>query len=100
MSPTLEKALTAIVSILLAIIGVAVIAILVSKQSNTNQVIGAGSGGFACMLATAMSGNPNNKYCSALTVTDVSSSITYGDIPDVNSRITYGGIPAGGGGGL
>ncbi len=51
-----EKWLTAGVSILIGIIGVAVLATLVSNASNTTQVIQAGSGGFACILKTALTG--------------------------------------------
>lgn len=87
MNPTAEKTLTAIVTVLLAIIGVAVLALLVSKNAQTGQVISTGSGGFACMLLTAMTGNPNNQYCSALAVPSVSSSINFGGI-----------VPPGGGG--
>jgi hypothetical protein len=42
-----------IVTILVAIIGVAVLATLVSKQANTAGVIKAASGGFAQMLGAA-----------------------------------------------
>lgn len=44
-----------IVTILLAIIGVATLALLVSKNANTTAVIGAGSQGFSSMLGTALS---------------------------------------------
>lgn len=44
-----------IVTILVAIIGVATLAVLVSKQANTANVIKAGTGGFADMLRAATS---------------------------------------------
>lgn len=44
-----------IVTILVAIIGVATLAVLVSKQANTAGVIRAGTGGFADMLRAATS---------------------------------------------
>lgn len=44
-----------IVTILLAIIGVATLALLVSKNANTTAVIGAGSQGFSSALGTALS---------------------------------------------
>ena len=44
-----------IVTILLAIIGVATLALLVSKNATTVGVIGAGSRGFSSMLGTALS---------------------------------------------
>lgn len=43
-----------IVSILTAIIGVAMITVLVSNRSNTVGVINAGFGGFSKALSTAM----------------------------------------------
>lgn len=48
------KDLTAIAT---AIIGVAIIAVLVREGSNTAGVIKAASGGFASALSTAMTGN-------------------------------------------
>jgi uncharacterized membrane protein YbjE (DUF340 family) len=50
-----DQLITAIVTILTAIIGVAIIAVLLSKQANTTNVIGAGSQGFSNMLAAALS---------------------------------------------
>ncbi len=44
-----------VVTVLLAIIGVAIVAVLVSKNANTTKVIGAASGGFSNSLATALS---------------------------------------------
>jgi hypothetical protein len=44
-----------VVTILLAIIGVAILAVLVSKQSNTTGVIQAGATGFSTALGTAIS---------------------------------------------
>ena len=59
-----EKWITAIVTVLLGIIGVAVLTVLVSKNSNTSGVITSTSGGFACTLKTAITGN---NECSGLT---------------------------------
>lgn len=44
----------AIVSILVAIVGVAVVALLISPKARTSQVIQAGASGFSNSLATAM----------------------------------------------
>lgn len=44
-----------IVAILTAIIGVAIIAVIVSKQSNTSNVIASASNAFATALSTAVS---------------------------------------------
>jgi PRD1 phage membrane DNA delivery len=46
---------SAIVSILLAIIGVAIIAVLVSKQAQTAQVLSAGGQAFSGVLGAALS---------------------------------------------
>jgi uncharacterized membrane protein YbjE (DUF340 family) len=50
-----EQLITSVVTILTAIVGVAIIAVLVSKNANTAGVIGAGAGGFSQSLATALS---------------------------------------------
>lgn len=47
--------LTSIVTVLMAIVGVAIVAILVSQNANTTGVIGAGASGFSSDLATALS---------------------------------------------
>ncbi len=52
MSETM-KDLTAVA---MAIIGVAIVAVLVSNRNNTSQVLGAASSGFSGVLATAMGG--------------------------------------------
>jgi hypothetical protein len=84
MSNEVEKMLTAIVTILLGIIGVATLTAIVSNQSQSPQVIGAAAGGFACALRTAITGN---NECG-------------GSTPFVNSNITFGnpiGSPTAGG---
>lgn len=43
-------------SVGMAIIGVAIIAVLVSQRNQTTQVIGAATGGFANVLSVAMGG--------------------------------------------
>lgn len=50
-----EQLINSVVTVLTAIIGVAIIAVLVSKQANTSGVIQAGSQGFATDLQTALS---------------------------------------------
>lgn len=50
-----EQLINSIVTVLMAIIGVAIIAVLVSRNAATSQVIQAGSQGFATDLATALS---------------------------------------------
>jgi hypothetical protein len=54
-----------IVTIASAIVGVAILAVLVSKQSNTTGVIGAATQGFAADLSAAVSpvtGGGNNMF--------------------------------------
>ena len=46
---------TAIVTVLLAIIGVATLAVILSPKANTVNVIKAGAGGFSTDLGTALS---------------------------------------------
>jgi len=50
-----DQLITSIVTVLTAIIGVAIIAILVSRQSQTGAVIQAGGGAFSNVLGTALS---------------------------------------------
>lgn len=50
-----DSLVTAVVTVLMAIVGVAIIAVLVSKNANTTGVIQAGSAGFSQSLGTALS---------------------------------------------
>ncbi len=50
-----EQLLTAIVTVITAIIGVAILAVLVSGQAQTGAVIKAGAAGFATDLSAALS---------------------------------------------
>jgi len=50
-----EQLVTSVVTVLLAIVGVAIIAVLVSKNANTTAVIGATSQGFSGALSAALS---------------------------------------------
>jgi hypothetical protein len=50
-----EKLITSIVTVLTAIVGVAIIAVLVSKNSNTTGVLQAGGSAFSSALGTALS---------------------------------------------
>jgi hypothetical protein len=62
-----ERMLTAVVTILIGIVGVAALTALVSSQSKTTDVIQAGTGGFACMLRTAITGNNECGVSSTIT---------------------------------
>lgn len=50
-----EQLVSSVVTVLTAIIGVAIIAVLVSKNANTTGVISAGGSAFAQDLGTAIS---------------------------------------------
>jgi uncharacterized membrane protein YbjE (DUF340 family) len=50
-----ENIVTSVVTVLTAIIGVAIIAVLVSKNANTAGVLQAGGGAFSGALGTALS---------------------------------------------
>lgn len=50
-----EQLISSVVTVLTAIIGVAIIAVLVSKNANTSSVIGAGGSAFSQALGTAIS---------------------------------------------
>lgn len=50
-----EQLITSVVTVLTAIVGVAIIAVLVSKNANTSGVIQAGGSAFSSALGTALS---------------------------------------------
>jgi hypothetical protein len=50
-----EQLLSSVTTVLLAIVGVAIIAVLVSKNANTTGVISAGGSAFSTDLGTALS---------------------------------------------
>jgi hypothetical protein len=50
-----EQLLTSVVTVITAIIGVAILAVLVSKNSNTSGVINAAASGFSKDLSAALS---------------------------------------------
>lgn len=49
-----EQLTTAVVSILTAVVGVATLSVILSKQANTVGVLQAGSSGFSQILGTAL----------------------------------------------
>jgi len=50
-----EQLITSVTTVLVAIVGVAIIAVLVSKNAQTGQVLQAGGSSFSQMLGTALS---------------------------------------------
>lgn len=57
-----EQLITSVVTVLTAIIGVAIIAVLVSRNANTVGVIQAGGGAFSGALQTALSPVSGNNF--------------------------------------
>lgn len=51
-----------ITSVAMAIVGVAIIAVLVSQSSNTTSVVNAASGGFAQVLGVAMGSSAGQSH--------------------------------------
>lgn len=51
----MNEAWQGIISVALAIVGIAIVAVLVSKNAQTTQVIGAATGGFAQDISAAVS---------------------------------------------
>lgn len=47
-------------SVAMAIVGVAILAVLVSQKNQTTQVLGAATSGFANVLGVAMGGAPSS----------------------------------------
>ena len=68
-----DKWITAGVTVMLGIVGVAVLTTLVSYKSDTQNVISAGAGSFACVLRTALTGVDS---CGTRG-TNVTSTITF-----------------------
>jgi hypothetical protein len=50
-----DQLISSVVTVLLALVGVAIIAVLVSNNANTTGVISAGASGFSQSLGTALS---------------------------------------------
>jgi len=71
-----DKWITAGVTIIVSIIGLAAVAAIISKGSDTQKVIGSGANGLACLLCAVL--RPVGVSCSADCLT-----------PDVNSTIVF-----------
>lgn len=69
-----EHLITSVVWVLMAIVGVATIAVLVSKKSDTSNVLSSLGSEFGCMLGTAVSPIAGGVHCAPA----VSSSISFG----------------------
>jgi hypothetical protein len=70
-----KETIGAIVSVLLAIVGVAILAELVSNSAQTGSVLTAGGGAFTQMLCTALS--PLGIKCGSNLKEVVTSKVTF-----------------------
>lgn len=76
-----DHAISATVAIILAVIGVAALALLVSKQAQTGSVLGAGGSTFSQMLRCALSPITGDSCSSGRSlISDVTSTIDFGNI--------------------
>lgn len=75
-----DKMVTSIVSVLLAIIGVAIVALIVSKSGNSSGVLSATGKGFGGALACALSPVTGGSCSSSSLTPSVTSSISFGDL--------------------
>jgi hypothetical protein len=73
-----NELITGGVSVLLAVVGVAIIALLVSNQAQTSSVINAGGSGFASALSCALSPVTGSACASSLPIGTSSSTISFG----------------------
>lgn len=73
-----DHTITAIVSVLVAITGLAIIAVIVSQNSNTTGVFTAGGGAVSNALCAALA-PVTGKSCKSLIPT-VSSTINFGNV--------------------
>jgi hypothetical protein len=74
-----DHAITSGVSIFLAIIGVAIVALIVSAQSKTTTVVGAGGSALKQAICVALSPVTGGGNCGNLTPS-VTSTINFGSV--------------------
>lgn len=72
-----DTVVTSVVSIALAIIGIAALAVIVSRNAQTTQVIGAAGGAFSNSLSTALSPLNSGGALSSLTGGGSAGSFTF-----------------------
>lgn len=65
----LNEAWQGIITVLLAIVGIAIVAVLVSQKAQTGQVIGAAASGFAADLEAAVSPITGSNALGGMTMT-------------------------------
>lgn len=72
-----DNDITRVAQVLLAVIGVALIAELVSARAQTGKVLGSGGSALSQMICVAMS-PITGSACSRSLIPDVNSTITFG----------------------
>lgn len=75
-----DHTISGIVALLIAAVGLAVIAVLVSKNGNTTGVFSAGGGAIQKMICVALAPVTGGGKCGSLTE-NVTSTITFGNVP-------------------
>lgn len=73
-----DQLITAVVSVLLAIVGVAMIAVLVSRNANTAGVLQAGGSSFSQALGTAISPVTGTGFTSGQTFSGFGGGLNIG----------------------
>jgi PRD1 phage membrane DNA delivery len=68
-----DKNITGLIQILLALTGVSIVAVLVSKQSDTSNILTKGGSSFGCAVSTALSPITGSSGCN----TSVMSTIAF-----------------------
>jgi len=75
----MDQIINSVTTILAAVIGVAILSVIVSKNSNTSGVINAGASGFSSILSTAESPVTGSSGLGSLT-----------SLPNLNNGSSYG----------
>lgn len=69
-----DKVITSVVGVLVAIVGVAIVAVLVSKNANTAGVLSAGGGAFSSILKAAVSPVSGGGFLTSTGIPSMSTS--------------------------
>jgi len=85
-----EHAIRAVVTVVLALTGLAILAALVSRGAQTSGVLGAGGSSLANAICVALS-PVTGARCAETIRTSVDSNITFGGEVPISARGPYGG---------